>query len=357
VDRLRLSVALLIDDPQATEIVGLRRALGAHQNESPPHVTLVPPVNVPYEEIDRALTIVRQAAALTPGPLRATVGPVATFAANGVLYLELGNPLTTGLAEGDRSESAEGRESGRIGQTGVVQRLGELRDRVLRPPLWRHLTHDFVPHVTLRTNPGEALQLASLVVFAGFALPVTFRSISLLQLDSDGIWRSLADCPLGKPIIRGRGTFVRELRLVDRCAPDVSVLLGGATVGAQIVEARAEEGFLVGALGFSTETFEITHENGGTTKKMRARLLSLAVVADERRTGVATMLVSEALRHLEETGSAYVVAVVDQGQVDHRFEAALSALERRFGFVQPQNSSQATGRLAGRVSLMIKEFT
>jgi ribosomal protein S18 acetylase RimI-like enzyme/2'-5' RNA ligase len=359
VDRLRLSVALLIDEPQATEIAGLRRALGGDpSSEVPPHVTLVPPVNVPYEEIDRALTIVRQAAASSPGPLRATVGPVATFAANGVLYLELGTPSVTGL-DVDRhvSESGEGSESGRIGLVDVVKRLGELRDRVLRPPLWRHLTHDFVPHVTLRTNPGEALRLASLVALAGFELPVTFRSISLLQLGVDGTWRSLADTPLGKPAIRGRGTFVRELRLVNHCAPDVAVLFGGATVGEQILEARGEDGFLVGALGFSTETFIVTNEDGGTTKRVRGRLTALAVDEDEQRTGVGAMLVSEVLRHLEAKGIAYALAFVDSGQVDHRLEAALSALGRRFGFVQQTDRSLAPGIRLGIVSLRNKEFT
>jgi hypothetical protein len=46
VPRVRLASALLVPEPFAREIDGLRRALDDDIDRVPPHLTLVPPVNV-----------------------------------------------------------------------------------------------------------------------------------------------------------------------------------------------------------------------------------------------------------------------------------------------------------------------
>jgi 2'-5' RNA ligase/GNAT superfamily N-acetyltransferase len=354
-DRLRLSVALLIDEPESIEINGLRRALGAKlPGQAPPHLTLVPPVNVAGEDVDRALTIVRQAAASVSGPLSVTVGPAACFAENGVLYLGIGDPPEASPSVAPKGISG-GARGGLSVEPGVVDQIGELRERVMRPPLWRHISHSFVPHVTLGTSPSQEILAASIGVLAGFEIPVTFRSASLLRLGVDGVWSSIADCPLGKPILRGRGTFVKEIRLVEHCAPDVAGLFGGATVGTQILEARSGEGLLLGALGFSVETALNAHANHGYVKQLRTRLVGLAVVPEERGFGVGGLLVSEILRYLASVASSYTFCLVDFGHLDAPTTLALSALWKRFGF-SDRTSQPPQDRPTGRVSLFVRDF-
>ena len=61
--RHRIAVALLVAQPLATELDGLRRALGAGERERvAPHATLVSPVNVGDEPLLVALDLVRRAA-------------------------------------------------------------------------------------------------------------------------------------------------------------------------------------------------------------------------------------------------------------------------------------------------------
>jgi 2'-5' RNA ligase/GNAT superfamily N-acetyltransferase len=330
-DRLRLSVALLVDEPYATEISGLRRALGGQLvGHAPPHVTLVPPVNVPDDEIDRALTIVRQAAASVAGPVSVSLGPIATFASNGVLYLPVQNSTETlGVVPTAGGEASLGRVT-RHGGPDALAAILELRDRVMRPPLWRHVSHEFVPHVTLRTNPDQMLIPAALLALAGFRIPVTFRNLTLLQLSSDGVWSSLGDCPLGKPLVRGRGTFVRELRIVNHAAPDVVSLFGGATVGPQVLEARDEGGVLLGALGFDIETVADTNSESGLSRRTCGRVISLSVVTEERGFGLGGLLVQEVLRYLQATGCDSSIVTVDSSLLCDESRDAVTALAHRF---------------------------
>src|SRR3954469_19201536 len=122
--RRRLGVVLLVPAPVDAEIRGLWAALGELGPERiPPHLTLVPPVNVNDERLDDALGVVRAAAATTAGALDLIVGPPATFLpVTPVVYLSVG---------------------------GDVDGLAALRDEVFVPPLARSLDHPFVPHVTL----------------------------------------------------------------------------------------------------------------------------------------------------------------------------------------------------------------
>src|SRR4051812_357969 len=77
--RQRLGVALLVPAPVALEIDALRRALGDDDTERiPPHVTLVPPVNVREEDVDDAVRVLT-AAAGGVRPLRIELGPVTSF--------------------------------------------------------------------------------------------------------------------------------------------------------------------------------------------------------------------------------------------------------------------------------------
>jgi len=79
VARRRFAVALVLEPPVATEVDGLRRALGDRQlGKIDPHITLVPPINLHDDDIADALAVV-QAAARRSAPMRLAIGPVETF--------------------------------------------------------------------------------------------------------------------------------------------------------------------------------------------------------------------------------------------------------------------------------------
>jgi 2'-5' RNA ligase/ribosomal protein S18 acetylase RimI-like enzyme len=196
VPRQRLGVALLVPSPVAVELDALRRALGDEDTSRiPPHITLVPPVNVREEDVDDAVGVLT-AAAGTVGRLRIELGPVTSFA-----------PVspTVHLAVG-----------------GDVDGVHALRDAVFTPPLSRPLTHEFVPHVTL--IEGTSHIDAALTALAGFDASIVIDQVHLMREsrrdDGSRIWRPVADAPLGsRPAVIGRGGLELELQTSGALPP------------------------------------------------------------------------------------------------------------------------------------------
>jgi 2'-5' RNA ligase len=167
VPRRRLGVALLIPEPVATEVDGLRRALGdGSRGRIPAHLTLVPPVNVAAERVPAALDILRAASDSTR-PLDFRLGPAATF-----------HPVTPVV---------------HLAVAGDLAGLGALRDRVFRPPLERPLTHAFVPHVTVADELAEERIPAALAALADYVVDVRIEAVHLLEEGRDRVWRPIAD--------------------------------------------------------------------------------------------------------------------------------------------------------------------
>lgn len=201
-----MGVALVVDPPVADEIDGLRRALADPAlGRIDPHVTLVPPVNVRGGDLDRALRLLRGAAAARTGPLRLTLGPPASFLPrNPVLFLEVA---------GDGAE------------------LRALRDAVFAPPLARELTWPWVPHLTLADGVDPARITAALVALDRYVGVIEVDRVVLLEETRSGTggrrWAPLADAALGPAAVVGRGglalTLVRS-RLVD---PEAAELVRG----------------------------------------------------------------------------------------------------------------------------------
>ena len=164
--RRRLGVVLLLPDPAATEVDGLRRALGdGSLGRIPAHLTLVPPVNVRGDDMPAALDLLRQAAAQT-GPLDLRLGPVTTFhPATPVVYL---------------------------GVHGDVAALHALRGRIFRPPLERPLTRAFVPHVTLADEFDPDRIPAAVAGLADYVVDVRFGAVDLLEEGRGRVWRPIA---------------------------------------------------------------------------------------------------------------------------------------------------------------------
>jgi len=228
--KLRLAAALLISDPPAAEINGLRRACSdGLLDRVDPHITLVEPINVRAEGLDEAHRILRDAAG-DSRPLTFTLGPAASFAPDSpVLYLAVG---------------------------GDVGALSALRTAVRTGPLDRDAVWPFVPHVTIGTDLSDARLAAGVDALADYTTMVTLTHVHLLQehRDPDEVrrWRPIADAALGGRSVSGRGGIELEITassgtgfaLTARRDGDCVAELTGWTDGSSLRVAwlRVEEG-------------------------------------------------------------------------------------------------------------------
>ncbi len=195
--RQRLGVVLLVPQPLATQIDGLRRALGdGALGRIPPHITLVPPVNVAERDLPAAFAVVRRAAAATD-PLHLRLGPVVTFLpVNPVAYLAV------------------------AGDAAQMDALAALRDGCLAEPLHREQEHEFVPHVTVADELAGPRLDAVGTVLADFAADVSFDRVHVLAEQPGRVWAPIADMALGAaPAVVARGSLPLEISVSGR--PDI----------------------------------------------------------------------------------------------------------------------------------------
>lgn len=169
--RRRLGVVLLVPEPVATEVDGLRRALGdGALGRLPAHLTLVPPVNVRADDLPAALAVLRRAGGDVP-PVDLRLGPPATFLpVTPVVYLSV---------------------------AGDLDDVHDLRQRVLRPPLARATTHPFVPHVTVADDMAPGLVPGAVAALAGYVVDVRIGAVTLLEERRGRVWVPVAEVPLG----------------------------------------------------------------------------------------------------------------------------------------------------------------
>lgn len=266
--RRRLGVALVLDPPVRDEVDGLRRALGDGSIERvPPHLTLVPPVNVPVAALSAALCRLRAAAAQAPGPLRLCLGPPSSFLPrNPVLYLSVG---------------------------GDLEELSRMRDAVFGPPLAREMSWPWVPHVTLVDEVTPERAESALVALDRYATVVVVDRLVLLE-ESGRAWRPLADAALGPPLVVGRGGLALEItegRLLDpEAASALEVQPDEVGVGdrARLVLTARREGAVVGAAAAWLE------DDGGH--------VVVSVVPGARGQGVGSHLLGQAEAAVERAG-------------------------------------------------------
>ena len=221
-------VVLLVPPPVAHEVDGLRRALGdGVLGRVPPHITLIPPVNVREEDLGDALAVVREAAAAT-GPLTLDLGPVETFLpVNPVVYLEVGGPS--------------------------LPTVHALYAALLVGPFERPPVHEFVPHVTVAEALDEDRIPVAMAALSGYRHTiVNLRLLHVLQEVRDDedqrVWRPSPASPSGRPSVVGRGGLELVIEVHDRVPPDAGAL--GAERGpADVVLVARREGAVVGLLG------------------------------------------------------------------------------------------------------------
>lgn len=263
--RSRLGVAILLPEPVGAEVRALRRALGCPSLDTqPPHITLVPPVNVRAEAIDDVMAIARSAAAALHGPLRLRLGPPETFApVSPVLYLGV---------HGDDSV-----------------RLCSLPPLLLQGPLHRTPAYEYVPHCTLHELADDALIAAAMGSMASFRWVVDVAGFDVLRQDDDHVWRTMADFAFAPPVVRGRGGVALELRRATRPSPDAAALLSasmavtdGPAFEPWCIEVRDPEGLLLAAaVGVLDSGGALLHVD------------ELVVEPSQRRQGIADRLLAE----------------------------------------------------------------
>lgn len=201
--RQRLGVVLVVPQPLATQVDGLRRALADDAlGRVAPHVTLVSPVNVAERDLPAAFGVVRRAAADTP-PLALRLGPVATFQpVNPTAYLEVG---------GDAERMAS---------------LVRLRERCHAEPLERQQVHDYVPHVTVAIEQAPGRLDAAVAALADFTAEVIFDRVHVLAEQPGRTWVPIAEMALGEgPRPVGRGSLPLDVAVTGRLDVEAASLL------------------------------------------------------------------------------------------------------------------------------------
>jgi 2'-5' RNA ligase/GNAT superfamily N-acetyltransferase len=266
---------VVFDPPTSDEVDGLRRALGdTRRARIAPHITLVPPVNLPGAELPAALRVLRQAASAATGPLRLSLGPVNTFApATNVLYLEVG---------------------------GDLEELRRLRDRSAQAPLDRRDERPWVPHVTIAGDVAATRIDAAIDLLDRYAAVASVDRVVLLS-ESDRRWRPLADAVLGAIGVVGRGGLAVELtegRLVD---PEAAAALAGDFVrdrGSDPVPPAADPS--TWAPGAHRSLVVTARREGGVVGAARAWVdddgghVGVLVSAEHRRQGIGSHLLAAA---------------------------------------------------------------
>lgn len=270
---MRVGVVLRVPDPAATEIQGLRRACGDRAlDRVPPHVTLIPPLNLAEDRLPDAGRVLRAAAA-TVRPFVLELGPAGTFLpVTPVLRLDVGGP---GLD--------------------VVHRL---RDAVFADPLTRTIDHPFVPHVTLSEESTPERIAAGVVALADYRATVTIDRVHLMQEGADRIWQPVADAALGPAEIRGRGGVELEFTVTAVPAPDARPWAGPGADEWTVTARR--DGAAVGVARSRTRS--------GTTF-----LDHVEVVPGQRGLGVGSRLVAAVETEARERGSDAVVSALPAG--------------------------------------------
>jgi 2'-5' RNA ligase len=166
-----LGVAVAIPEPYATVLASWRERVGDREGRRvPPHVTLLPPTEVPAEvlpEVERHLT----ACAGAGEPFEMHLSGTGTFRpVSDVVFVV----VAAGIAQCE-----------------------QLERRVRTGPLLRETRFPYHPHVTVAHDiPADGLD-AAYAGLAGFEARFAVRVFTLFAQGSDGVWVPQRDFRLG----------------------------------------------------------------------------------------------------------------------------------------------------------------
>lgn len=292
-----MSVALLLPDRVSDEVDGLRRALGADVEYIPPHVTVVPPVNLDENGLVEGLRILRGAASDLVAPLRLRLGPLDTFLPR--------NPVTYLTVDGD------------------IDRLVRLRTAVTSGPFDRPDRHPYVPHVTLSRglSPTDDSSLRRLLARYDRTVEVD-RLYVLVQVTPEGgrrHWVPSADVVFEPRRVIGTGGAALELTISELADPEARRFLTESGL-AMPVPPPAPTWRPVWVVGRSEG--RVIAVAWGAQAGRGATLDGVLVAPEARRQGVANHLVAALEHDVSRHGGAVVEAAVSG---DHPVAASLHA--------------------------------
>jgi 2'-5' RNA ligase/N-acetylglutamate synthase-like GNAT family acetyltransferase len=270
----------------AAEIDGMRRALGAASlRRIPPHITLVPPVNVAAGEGEAVYELLRSCAAAS-GPISVELGGPATFfPRTPVVYLAVG---------GDVAE---------------IERLaGCLASGPLAPPPGRR-ERSFVPHVTIDQRAEPELIPPALLVLDSYRQQFVFEEVTLLEQDPEHVWHPVSAAPLGAPAVVARGAL--ELALSASDGLDPAEARWAESMWRAAVETPANEGrpFAVTA----RREGALAGVAGGYLSSGVCQLERLVVDPQLRRQGIGSQLLRAVADLALDAGCSVARALVPAG--------------------------------------------
>jgi 2'-5' RNA ligase len=281
VARIRFAVALLLPSEVSSQVDGLRTAFGVDPSYIPPHVTVVPPVNVDADRVSEVLAVLRSAAHHTAAPLTLELGPLDTFLPrNPVLYLRVG---------------------------GELDRLGALRDRCFAGPLERRDPRPYVPHVTITRGLSPTDDAAVRRLLAGYRAEIEIDRLHLLvQVTEDGrgrYWGATADVLFAPRHLVGTGGI--EIELTTSNLPDPEVRSLARALGSALLPPPAgPDSFVVAA----RHEGSVVGGAWGNVSGRVATLSGLGVVPGWRRRGVGNHVVALVEHHASRRGATAIEA-------------------------------------------------
>jgi 2'-5' RNA ligase len=178
-DAVTLGLAVGVPEPWAAQLVEHRAATGDPVARSvPPHVTLVPPLVVPADRVDLVAEHLRERAGGV-APFDVHLSGTGTFRpVSQVSFVR----VAAGAAECDA-----------------------LQAHLRCGPLERDLRFPYHPHVTVGHDvPDDALDRAERAL-ATFSARFRVEHVQLFRCDDDGVWRVVAEAPLGRAAAVGAG--------------------------------------------------------------------------------------------------------------------------------------------------------
>jgi 2'-5' RNA ligase len=172
-ERVTLGVAVAVPEPFAQALRDGRARTGDPAATAvPPHVTVVPPVQVPPERVAEVVEHVRRVAAGL-APFVVTLVGTGTFRpVSDVVFVQ--------VVDGARA-------------------CDRLQEQVRTGPLERQLGFPYHPHVTVAHDVAPEALDAVQGQLADFRAAFDVEAVSVYRCGADGVWRVLAEVPLAAP--------------------------------------------------------------------------------------------------------------------------------------------------------------
>jgi 2'-5' RNA ligase len=169
--RRDFGVAFGLPEPYTSELQGWRERLGdPNASGIPPHVTLLPPTNLPESGLEQVEEHLRQVAASEQGFKMHLRGSASFRPVSPVVFV----PLVAGIADCERVER-----------------------KVRSGPLARELKFPYHPHVTVAHDLGEDALDRAFESLKDYEARFDVWGFTLFEQDREGVWRPQRDFPFG----------------------------------------------------------------------------------------------------------------------------------------------------------------